>query len=53
MAEGMDSEDEDKQTQTYYDHPVYKEISLTNGKINKMKREEVKSILLELGLDSR
>lgn len=52
----MDSEEdveETKQEQVYYDHPVYKEISLTNGKINQMKKNEVKSILTEMGLDSR
>lgn len=51
MSESDDDVEETKQVS--YDHPVYKEISLTNGKINKMKKDEVKSILTEIGLDSR
>lgn len=57
MAEGFlvddDKESTDKNTSQYCDHPVYKEISLSNGRINKMKKDEVKRILLERGLDSR
>ena len=40
-------------SQQTYDHPVYREISFTNGQINKMKKEEVKLCLAERGLDSR
>ena len=36
-----------------FDHPVFKEISLTNGKINRMKKEELKECLQESGLDTR
>lgn len=36
-----------------YDHPVFREISLSNGKINKMKKDEVKKELKERRLDSR
>jgi len=57
MAEGFLFEDEkestDETTTQYCDHPVFKEISLSNGLINKMKKDEVKQILLERGLDSR
>lgn len=57
MAEGFPFEDEkestDKNTTQYYDHRVFQEISLSNGRINKMKKDEVKQILLERGLDSR
>jgi len=57
MAERFLFEDEkesaDKNTTQYCDHPVFQEISLSNGRINKMKKDEVKQILLERGLDSR
>ena len=60
MAEGfLVDEDEKKSTEEYtiptqhHDHPVYREISFSNGRINKMKKDEVKGILLERGLDSR
>jgi len=57
MAEGSLVDDEkestDENTTHYCDHPVYREISLSNGRINKMKKDEVKRILLERGLDSR
>lgn len=45
--------DHETKEKKIYDHPVYKEISLTNGKINKMKKEEVKKALIHFGLDSR
>ncbi|KXJ11780.1 3'-5' exoribonuclease 1 [Exaiptasia diaphana] len=56
--EGRGNEEEkvettEKKEKQIYDHPIYKEISLTNGKINKMKKEEVKKVLNEFGLDSR
>lgn len=60
MAEGSlvpeqqeESESTEGKTAQYCDHPVYREISLTNGKINKMKKDEVKRLLTERGLDSR
>lgn len=60
MAEGLlvqeyDGESEStQQSQTQcFDHPVYREISKTNGQINKMKEAEVKRCLQELGLDFR
>jgi len=57
MAEGFLVDDEkestDENTTKYCDHPVYREISLSNRRINKMKKDEVKRILLERGLDSR
>jgi len=56
MAEGFfddDKERTDENTTQHCDHPVYREISLSNGRINKMKKDEVKRILLERGLDSR
>lgn len=60
MAEGFladedekESTEEDTTPTQCYDHPVYREISLSNGLINKMKKDEVKRILLERGLDSR
>ena len=43
MADGSDEVEK-------FDHPVYQELSYTNGKINKMKKDEVKSCLAELGL---
>ena len=36
-----------------FDHAVYKEISLTNGKINKMKKEKIKQSLASFDLDTR
>ncbi|EDO48700.1 predicted protein [Nematostella vectensis] len=51
MAEG--SSEKKTEEGVNYDHPVYKEISLSNGMINRMKKEEVKDILVKLGLDSR
>ena len=60
MAEGFlvdedekESTEEDTTPTQHYDHPVYREISFSNGRINKMKKDEVKRILLERGLDSR
>ena len=57
MAEGprvpKQSERTEEISQQTYDHPIYREISCTNGKINKMKKEEVKRCLVERGLDSR
>ena len=59
MAEGSLVEEENgnentqENTMQFCDHPVYKEISLSNGRINKMKKAEVKRILEERGLDSR
>ena len=57
MAEGppvpKQSERTKQISQQTYDHPVYREISFTNGQINKMKKEEVKRCLAERGLDSR
>ena len=42
-----------KQSERTDDHPIFREISFTNGQINKMKKEEVKRCLVERGLDSR
>lgn len=59
MAEGLPYVDQRQNESTenrkapIYDHPVFREISLSNGKINKMKKDEVKKILKERGLDSR
>ena len=59
MAEGLPYADQRENESTenrkapIYDHPVFREISLSNGKINKMKKDEVKKILKERGLDSR
>ena len=59
MAEGLPYVDERENESTenrkapIYDHPVFREISLSNGKINKMKKDEVKKILKERGLDTR
>ncbi len=59
MAEGslVDEQNEKDSTEgnttQFCDHPVFREISLSNGRINKMKKAEVKRILAERGLDSR
>ena len=59
MAEGFlveqpnENESAEERKTPFYDHPVFKEISLSNGQINKMKKDEVKRILKERGLDSR
>ena len=59
MAEGLPYVDQRQNESTenrkapIYDHPVFREISLSNGKINKMKKDEVKKILKERGLDTR
>lgn len=58
MAEGFQEQEEEGQkkernTVPNYEHPVYREISHTNGTINKMKKDEVKRCLIERGLDSR
>ena len=59
MAEGLpyvdqrENESTENRKATFYDHPVFREISLSNGKINKMKKDEVKKILKERGLDTR
>lgn len=59
MAEGSlveeqnENENTEENTTQFCDHPVYREISLSNGRINKMKKAEVKQILVERGLDSR
>lgn len=62
MAEGSVVEEQDQEDKSEseaehknssHDHPVYREISYTNGKINKMKKDEVKRCLAELGLDHR
>lgn len=36
-----------------YSHPVYKEIALANGHINRMSKEELRKKLSELSLDTR
>ena len=59
MAEGLpyvdqrENESRENRKAPIYDHPVFREISLSNGKINKMKKDEVKKILKERGLDTR
>ena len=59
MAEGLpyvdqrENEITENRKAPIYDHPVFREISLSNGKINKMKKDEVKKILKERGLDTR
>ena len=59
MAEGLpyvdqrENESTENRKAPIYDHPVFREISLSNGKINKMKKDEVKKILKERGLDTR
>ena len=52
--------DSDEEEESYnavqernFDHPVYKELSLTNGKINRMKKDEIKQSLAGFGLDTR
>lgn len=40
-------------TQGEFSDPVYKEIALANGHINRMTREELRSKLVELKLDTR
>ncbi|XP_008313668.1 3'-5' exoribonuclease 1 [Cynoglossus semilaevis] len=41
------------QSNTDFSHPVYKEISLANGHINRMTKEELRLKLAELKLDTR
>ena len=59
MAEGsvVQEDDESERAQQRkspcLDNPVYKEISIANGKVNKMENSQVKRCLDELGLDSR
>lgn len=36
-----------------FSDPVYKEIALANGKINRMSRDELRAKLSELKLDTR
>jgi len=48
-----ESENTEENPKPYSDHPVYREISCTNGRINKMKKDEVKRCLIERGLDTR
>ncbi|XP_068738816.1 3'-5' exoribonuclease 1-like [Montipora capricornis] len=59
MAEGsvVQEDDESESAQQSkspcLDNPVYKEISIANGKVNRMENSQVKRCLDELGLDSR
>ncbi|KAK2882901.1 3'-5' exoribonuclease 1 [Channa argus] len=41
------------QSNSDFSHPVYKEISLANGHINRMSKEELRFKLAELKLDTR
>lgn len=41
------------QSNSDYSHPVYKEIALANGQINRMSKEELRIKLAELKLDTR
>jgi len=36
-----------------FSHPVYKQMCLTNGLINRMKKEEIRNNLSQLHLDTR
>lgn len=36
-----------------FSHPVYKEIALANGHINRMSKQELRTKLAELQLDTR
>ena len=36
-----------------YSHPVYKQLSKENGRINKMTKEQLKQKLAELKMDTR
>ena len=53
LVNRKENESTDNRKAPFYDHPVFREISLSNGKINKMKKDEVKKILKERGLDTR
>ena len=53
LVNRKENESTDNRKAPFYDHPVFREISLSNGKINKMKKDEVKNILKERGLDTR
>ncbi|XP_054620918.1 3'-5' exoribonuclease 1 [Dunckerocampus dactyliophorus] len=44
---------EASQSSSDFSHPVYKEIALANGHINRMTRDELRSKLAELKLDTR
>ncbi|XP_028253672.1 3'-5' exoribonuclease 1 [Parambassis ranga] len=41
------------QTNSDFSHPVYKEIALANGQINRMSKEELRIKLADLKLDTR
>lgn len=41
------------QSNSDFSHPVYKEIALANGHINRMSKEELRNKLAELQLDTR
>ncbi|XP_060886490.1 3'-5' exoribonuclease 1 [Labrus mixtus] len=41
------------QSNSDFSHPVYKEIALANGQINRMSRDELKKKLADLQLDTR
>ncbi|KAM9845855.1 3'-5' exoribonuclease 1 [Aulostomus maculatus] len=41
------------QSNTDFSHPVYKEIAVANGRINRMSKEELRIKLAELNLDTR
>nr|XP_057922005.1 3'-5' exoribonuclease 1 [Doryrhamphus excisus] len=44
---------EASQSNSDFSHPVYKEIALANGHINRMTRDELRTKLAELKLDTR
>lgn len=41
------------QSDSDFSHPVYKEIALANGHINRMSKDELRIKLAELKLDTR
>ncbi|XP_029018656.1 3'-5' exoribonuclease 1 [Betta splendens] len=47
------AEDSASQSNSDFSHPVYKEIALANGHINRMTKDELRDKLAELKLDTR
>ena len=51
--EGDDAPTTADGTISYFDHPVFKKLSVKNGEINRMTKEELKVKLEKLNLDTR
>lgn len=52
-GEESDAQVSPAQSNSDFSHPVYKEIALANGHINRMSKQELRNKLAELQLDTR